>query len=104
MGMDLYLYNRMRPSIWGREGEFISAPHLDDLQSAYTSFAGFLKGADQRAVNVFACFDNEEVGSNTKQGAGSTFLKDVLERINDGWGKRRKNCAAQLASIHGQLR
>lgn len=98
LGMDLYLYNRMRPSIWGREGEFISAPHLDDLQSAYTSFAGFLKGADQRAVNVFACFDNEEVGSNTKQGAGSTFLKDVLDRINDGLGKTAEELRCALAS------
>ena len=98
MGMDLYLYNRMRPSIWGREGEFISAPHLDDLQSAYTSFAGFLKGADQRAVNVFACFDNEEVGSNTKQGAGSTFLKDVLDRINDGLGKTAEELRCAVAS------
>ena len=65
-GMDLYLYNRMQPSVWGKDGEFLSAPRLDDLQCAYTSFAGFLRGADDRAVNVFACFDNEEVGSNTK--------------------------------------
>ena len=97
-GMDLYLYNRMQPSVWGKDGEFLSAPRLDDLQCAYTSFAGFLRGADDRAVNVFACFDNEEVGSNTKQGAGSTFLKDVLERINEGLGKTREELRRALAS------
>ncbi len=81
-GMDLYLYNRMKPSVWGAKKEFISCPQLDDLQCAYTSLQGFLKGADDQAVNIFACFDNEEVGSGTKQGAGSTFLYDTLYRLN----------------------
>ena len=97
-GMDLYLYNRMQPSVWGKDGEFLSAPRLDDLQSAYTSFVGFLRGSDDRAVNVFACFDNEEVGSNTKQGARSTFLRDVLERINEGLGKTQEELRCALAS------
>ena len=48
---------------------------------------GFLQGEDERAVNVFACFDNEEVGSGTKQGAASTFLYDVLYRVNLSLGK-----------------
>lgn len=83
-GMDLYLYNRMQPAVWGKEQEFLSAPRLDDLQCAYTSFEGFLNGQDEQAVNVFVCFDNEEVGSHTRQGAGSTFLAEVLCRINEG--------------------
>ena len=86
-GMDLYLYNRMEPSIWGAKEEFVSCPQLDDLQCAYTSLQGFLKGANEKSINVFACFDNEEVGSGTKQGAGSTFLFDVLHRLNRGLGK-----------------
>ena len=81
-GTDLYLYNRMRPSVWGANQEYISCPQLDDLQCAYTSLQGFLKGTDEAAVNVFACFDNEEVGSGTKQGAASTFLYDTLYRTN----------------------
>lgn len=83
-GMDLYLYNRMKPSIWGANQEYISCPQLDDLQCAYTSLMGFLRGTDEQAVNVFACFDNEEVGSETKQGAASTFLYDTLYRMNLG--------------------
>jgi aspartyl aminopeptidase len=86
-GSDLYLYNRMEPSIWGAGCEFISSGRLDDLQCAWTSLQGFLKGKDESAVNVFACFDNEEVGSGTKQGAASTFLYDVLMRINNSLGK-----------------
>ena len=81
-GMDLYLYNRMRPAVWGAKNEYVSCPQLDDMQCAYTSLQGFLRGTDDCAVNVFACFDNEEVGSGTKQGAASTFLYDTLYRTN----------------------
>ncbi len=85
-GTDLYLYNRMAPSIWGAKEEFISSPKLDDLQCAFTSLKAMLNSVNDKAVNVFACFDNEEVGSGTKQGACSTFLYDVLQRINDNLG------------------
>ena len=44
---------------------------------------GFLEAENKGCINVYACFDNEEVGSGTKQGAMSTFLKDVLVRINE---------------------
>jgi len=86
-GSDLYLYNRQEPTVWGVQEEFISSPHLDDLQCAYASLKGFLSGYNEKSINVYACFDNEEVGSGTKQGAGSTFLYDVLHRINAGLGK-----------------
>lgn len=89
-GMDLYLYNRMAPSVWGLNQEYISCPQLDDLQCAYTSLQGFLQGEDDHAVNVFACFDNEEVGSGTKQGAASTFLYDILYRANLSLGKEEE--------------
>ena len=85
-GTDLYLYNRMAPSIWGAKEEFISSGKLDDLQCAFTSLKALLAGTNEKAINVFACFDNEEVGSGTKQGACSTFLYDVLQRINDNLG------------------
>lgn len=83
-GSDLYLYNRNVPSIWGAKEEFISSPKLDDLQCAFTSLKAMISTQNDKAVNVFACFDNEEVGSGTKQGASSTFLYDVLQRINEG--------------------
>jgi aspartyl aminopeptidase len=96
--MDLYLYNRMEPSVWGANREFISCAQLDDLQCAWTSLQGFLKGQDDSAINVFACFDNEEVGSGTKQGAASTFLYDVLRRVNACLGKNEEDYYRALAS------
>ena len=97
-GMDLYLYSRMTPSIWGLNEEFISSPKLDDLQCAFSSLKGFLQGSNEKSINVFACFDNEEVGSETKQGAASTFLYDVLKRINNGLGKSEEDYYRALAS------
>jgi len=81
VGNDLYLYNRMPGTIWGADHEFISAPQLDDLECAYASVCALKDLPDQGHVNVCCVFDNEEVGSGTKQGADSTFLSDVLERI-----------------------
>ena len=97
-GSDLYLYNRMEPSIWGINEEFISCPQLDDLQCAYSSLQGFLKGYNTKSINVYACFDNEEVGSGTKQGADSTFLQDVLKRVNSALGKGDEEYYRALAS------
>lgn len=86
LARDLFLVNRQQPSVWGWRNEFISAPRLDDLGCAYISLAAFLTAGNDDAVSVFCCFDNEEVGSNTKQGAMSTFLRDCLERVNAGLG------------------
>lgn len=82
LAKDLFLVNRQRGCIWGAADEFISSPRLDDLQCAFATLQGFLKTERRTGVNVFCCFDNEEVGSNTRQGAMSTFLKDCLERIS----------------------
>ena len=83
---DLFLVNRQRQCIWGYKDEFVSTPKLDDLQCAFASLKGFLEGENPHAINVCAIFDNEEVGSNTKQGAMSTFMKDALLRINSALG------------------
>ena len=87
LGKDLFLVNRQPGTIWGYADEFISSPKLDDLQCAYVSLKAFLEAKNERDVSVYCCFDNEEVGSNTKQGAMSTFLQDVLHRINGALGK-----------------
>jgi len=95
---DLFLYNRMLPSIWGSNDEFISSPKLDNLQCAYSTLKGFIKGNNSKSINVYCCFDNEEVGSGTKQGAASTFLEDVLKRINDNLGKTNEDYHCALSS------
>lgn len=93
-GHDLFLYNRQNASIWGLQNEFISAPHLDDLQCGFADLYGFLGAEKSASVPVFAVFDNEEVGSLTKQGANSTFLEDVLKRIAEGCGVDYRKCVA----------
>lgn len=113
LASDLFLYNRMEGTQWGEDKEFISAPRLDDLQCAYALLCGFLKGKNNTGeasenlaenipldshISVYALFDNEEVGSVTKQGADSTFLSDVLYRIAIGLGKTREEYMRILAS------
>ncbi len=78
---DLFLYNRMRGTVLGENGEFIASGRLDDLQCAFASLEGFLKAEVTSRVAVCCVYDNEEVGSGTRQGAASTFLKDILQRI-----------------------
>lgn len=82
VGSDLFLYNRDRATLFGAEREFIAAPRLDDLECAYTSLRAFLSAGEARHINVYCVFDNEEVGSGTKQGADSTLLEETLRRIS----------------------
>lgn len=77
---DLFLYSREEPRTVGKREEFILSPRIDDLASVFCSLEAFLE-AEPQGVSVLCVFDNEEVGSATKQGAGSTFLCDTLLRI-----------------------
>lgn len=86
LGSDLYVYNRDKGRIMGGDDSFIGSPRLDDLQCAYATLRGFLAGGCEQYISVYALFDNEEVGSGTKQGADSTILADMLDRIFDGLG------------------
>ncbi len=97
LGKDLFLVNRQKPVLWGIEKEFVSAPGLDDLQCAFASLKAFAGSSCERSVNVYCCFDNEEVGSNTKQGAMSTFLYDTLHRINSGLGRSEEDYRMAVA-------
>ena len=94
---DLFLYNRMEGSIWGAENEFASSGRLDDLQCAFASLKGFMSAQKQECIAVHCVLDNEEVGSGTKQGAASTFLKDTLLRINSGLGRTYEEYLMTLA-------
>ena len=78
---DLYLYDRMKGTFLGQEEEYIASGRLDDLQCAFASLKGFLAAEPESSVAVHCVFDNEEVGSGSKQGAAGTFLKDTLRRI-----------------------
>ena len=97
LGHDLFLYNRVKGSIWGAQEEFVSSARLDDLQCAFSSLQGFLKGEKKAHLAVHCVLDNEEVGSGTKQGAASTFLYDTLVRINECLGMSYEDYVRNLA-------
>ena len=87
IGSDLYLYNRTPGSIWGAETAFFSAPRIDNLMCAYGTLQGLLQAKKaENSLQVWACFDNEETGSRTKQGAGALWMRDVLERVCEASG------------------
>ena len=77
---DLYLYPNMPATLWS-DGELLSSHHLDNLESAFLSFKAFLNNFNDNNINVYSSFDNEEVGSLTRQGASSDFLINNLKRI-----------------------
>lgn len=80
LSSDLFVYNRQPFTFWS---EFMSGPRIDDVLCAYASLRGFLEAEPKERTAVHVVYDNEEVGSSTKQGAASTFLRDVLTRISD---------------------
>lgn len=100
IGSDLFLYNRQKGSVWGAKDEFISSQKLDDLECAYASLLGILSQSDSKNVCVHCVMDNEEVGSQTKQGAASTFLKDTLMRINNAAGRTKEQYYTALAGSY----
>ena len=81
LNYDLSLYPRDRGYVWGIDDEFVSSYHLDDLACSYTSLMAFIESENDDTINTFVCFDNEEVGSLTRQGAYSSFMYDNLKRI-----------------------
>ena len=78
---DLSVYNRDTAKTIGVDKELFISPRIDNLECAYATLLGFLESNNPNKINVYAAFNNEEVGSMTKQGAQSTFLKEVLSRI-----------------------
>lgn len=87
LSTELFLYPRAAAVLLGAEGEFVASPRLDDLQCVFGCLEGFLAAKEGGSVPALCVFNNEEVGSGTRQGADSTFLTDVLERISTALGR-----------------
>lgn len=81
LDFDLFLYEYDKGSIIGINEEFISSSRLDDLEAVHAGVNALVNTETSEGTNVLVCFDNEEVGSATKQGADSQMLSDMLERI-----------------------
>jgi len=98
LNYDLFLCVKEKGYFFGLNNEYFSSPRIDDLQCAFTSLKGFIKGKNKRNINVYACFDNEEVGSSTRQGADSSFLEDTLRRVNSALGFDESKYLEAIAS------
>ena len=81
LDFDLYLADATPACTFGVHDEFISSGRLDDLSMCFAGLEALLGTTDTDATKVLAIFDNEETGSQTKQGAGSPFLSMMLKRI-----------------------
>lgn len=94
---DLFLYEYEKGTIMGPNNEFISSGRLDDLSMVHAGTEALINAPITKGTNVMVCFDNEEVGSSTKQGADSNLLLNVLERIIVCLGKNREDFFRAIA-------
>ena len=98
---DLYLYASEKGCLLGANEEFMSSPKIDNLASVYTGLIGLLEAEEnQDRINIFVAFDNEEIGSATKQGADSNYLLNTLERISLALGLSRGDFLQMLESSY----
>jgi aspartyl aminopeptidase len=100
LGHDLFLYNRERAAIWGRDDAFFSCGRIDDLECAWAGMTALAESEAKDMINVCAVFDNEEVGSSTRQGADSSFLLDVLTRAGSAMGASDSEIRAAVAGSY----
>lgn len=82
LSFDLQLYPMEEATVIGSKGEFFTAPRIDNLECAFSTLIAFLDSkAGEDVCQVYASFNHEEVGSTSVEGANSTFLTDILNRI-----------------------
>ncbi len=89
---DLVLATREKAVRMGLNGEYFMSGRIDDLECAYTTLWGFLqgRGEEEGRGDIWVMFDNEEVGSSSRQGAQGTLMADVLARIEESMGVSRE--------------
>lgn len=87
LDFELWAYCMEKPQHFGIQEEFVLSPRLDNLTSVQAILSGLTAAERKEGINVAALFDHEEVGSRTKQGAGSLLLMELLEKINDSFGR-----------------
>ncbi|MGV0804316.1 M18 family aminopeptidase [Mycolicibacterium setense] len=97
LGFDLMTHDLTPSAVTGADGEFVSAPRLDNQATCYAGLEGFLAADSVGHIPVLALFDHEEVGSTSDHGAQSELLPTVLERIVLAAGGTREDFLRRLA-------
>ncbi len=99
---ELFLYNRDSGKIWGLDNEFFSSPRIDDLMCAFCAVKAITEAGPSASnrIRIAALFDNEEVGSSTRQGAMSDFMYSTAGRIAEAlkWSYE-KQCAVRAGGM-----
>jgi len=90
LDFDLFVYEYEKGCLVGPDQEFISSPKLDDLAMVHAGLKAMIGNSNSHSNNLLCIFDNEEVGSVTKQGAGSPVLRNIIERIMEKLGKSKE--------------
>lgn len=98
LDFDLYLYEYEKGCLIGLDEEFISAGRLDDLWMVFSGVKALINSKNTKSTKVMICIDNEEIGSLTSQGANSSFIKNILERITLALGKNKEEFYRTLAN------
>ncbi|MCI8483905.1 MAG: M18 family aminopeptidase [Lachnospiraceae bacterium] len=87
LDFELWVYCTEKPQYFGLQEEFILSPRLDNLTSVQALLTGLINSSCKEGLNLIALFDHEEIGSRTKQGAGSLLLLNLIEKIGESLGK-----------------
>lgn len=88
---EFYIYNCDEPQLLGIHDEFLSSPRLDNLTSVHACISGLLNSSRKEGIRVAALYDNEEIGSDTKQGAASPLLDRIMEKVYLSLGYSRSD-------------
>lgn len=100
LDFELYIYNPEEPQTVGISDEFLSSPRLDNATSSCALVYGLIASQPLDKISLIALFDNEEIGSCTKQGADSQLLGILIEKIWASFGKNRTEC---MSDIQGSM-
>ncbi len=94
---DLCIYNTQQPYQAGITGEFLCSPRLDDITSVCALIHGLIDSENADRINLVCLFDNEEIGSLSKQGADSCLPVIIVQKIWQAFGRNAVDCMADLS-------
>ena len=98
LDFDLFLYEYEKGCLLGANEEFISSSRLDDLWMVFAGIKAISETEENKATKVMICIDNEEIGSLTPQGANSSLLRTILERITLALGNNKEDYFRALSN------
>ncbi|OOM68086.1 M18 family aminopeptidase [Clostridium sp. BL-8] len=98
LDFDLFLYEYAEGILFGADNEFISCGRLDDLWMVFAGLKALTSSNEIKSTKVLVALDNEEIGSLTSQGANSSILSNILERIAMGLKKEREDFKRALSN------